>query len=139
MTETQVETDDRKQSEYAQQNKKMTNAKLTNDKVQAPQQQVDSPTLRDNSEIALKPISNEKIKTENITDDFDWVAFVNQVKDLSAPSDSIPNDLYVEDKSSALDIFAQTMSSLNSDNNVVVITKPVDAYILNAGACHEFL
>jgi flagellar hook-length control protein FliK len=141
VTETQAETDDRKQNEYAQQNKKMTNAnaKLTNDKVQAPQQQVDSPTLRDNSEIALKPISNEKIKTENITDDFDWVAFVNQVKDLSAPSDSIPNDLYVEDKSSALDIFAQTMASLNSDNNVVVNTTPVDADILNAGADPEFL
>ncbi|PKH99772.1 flagellar hook-length control protein FliK [Glaciecola sp. 33A] len=139
VTETQAETDDRKQSEYAQQNKKMTNAKLTNDKVQAPQQQVDSPTLRDNSEIAVKPISNEKITAENITDDFDWVAFVNQVKDLSASSDSIPNDLYVEDKSSALDIFAQTMASLNSDNNVVVNTKPVDADILNAGAGPEFL
>jgi flagellar hook-length control protein FliK len=141
VTETRAETNGRKQNEYAQQNKKMTsvNAKLINDKAQAQQQQADNRELRDDGEIALKPISTEKLMVENITDDFDWVAFVNQVKDLSASSDSIPNDLYVEDKSSALDIFARTMASLNSDNNVAVETQSVDADVLNEGADPEFL
>ncbi|GAC27148.1 flagellar hook-length control protein FliK [Brumicola pallidula] len=146
VAETRAATNDAQQNEYAQQkeyaqqNNKIANvnAKPTNDEVKE-QQQVDSSGSKDDTEITLSAISDEKIPAKKITDDFDWVAFVNQVKDLSASSDSIPNDLYIEDKSSAIDIFAQTMASLNSDNNAVVTTKPVDADILNAGADPEFL
>ncbi|MFT5277972.1 MAG: flagellar hook-length control protein FliK, partial [Granulosicoccus sp.] len=51
---------------------------------------------------------------DNLSDDFDWVAYVNQVKDLSASSDIVPNDLYIEDKTTSIDIFRQTIASLNN-------------------------
>ncbi len=51
---------------------------------------------------------------DNLSDDFDWVAYVNQVKDLSASSDIVPNDLYIEDKTTSIDIFTQTIASLNN-------------------------
>jgi len=49
---------------------------------------------------AKNAVSGQKLTTDNITDDFDWVAYVNKVKDLSGPSDIVPNDLYIDDKSS---------------------------------------
>ena len=84
------------------------------------------------------------LKAEHIADDFDWVSYVNQVKDLSAPKDIIPNDLYVEGESSNPDIFAQTMASLRSDNKTLdsanpVVTDALAADKISAGTDPEFL
>ena len=88
---------------------------------------------------AKNAVSGQKLRTDNITDDFDWVAYVNKVKDLSGPSDIVPNDLYIEDKSSIHAFFAQTIAELNSEGDVLGNTKPVDVNIVNAGSDPEFL
>ncbi len=84
------------------------------------------------------------LRAEHIADDFDWVSYVNQVKDLSAPKDIIPNDLYVEDKSSNHDIFAQTIASLTPDIKTLdsanpVVTDALAADKISAGTDPEFL
>ncbi len=89
--------------------------------------------------IRKSSVSGQKPTAENITDDFDWVAYVNKVKDLSGPSDITPIDLYLEDKSATHAIFAQTIASLNSEDDALGDKKPVDVNILNAGSDPEFL
>jgi flagellar hook-length control protein FliK len=89
--------------------------------------------------IPKSSISGQKPSAENITDDFDWVAYVNKVKDLSGPPDIVPIDLYIEDKSATHAIFAQTIASLNSEDDALGNVKPVDVNILNAGSDPEFL
>jgi flagellar hook-length control protein FliK len=93
----------------------------------------------DDTVIAKNAVSGQKLPTENITDDFDWVAYVNKVKDLSGPSDIVPIDLYIEDKSSTHAIFAQTIAALNAEGEALGNTKPVDVNIVNAGSDPEFL
>jgi len=89
-------------------------------------------------------ITDATLKAEHIADDFDWVSYVNQVKDLSASKDVIPNDLYIEDKSTNLDIFAQTIASLTSDNKTLdganaVAADALAADKISAGTDPEFL
>lgn len=91
------------------------------------------------SEKIKQESTEPSLKADNITDDFDWVSYVNQVKDLSESKGVIPNDLYVEDKESKLDIFAQTIASLTSENKAQdsAHTATVDA--INSGTDPEFL
>jgi flagellar hook-length control protein FliK len=90
------------------------------------QENVDTHKSLEDSAISKSSLSAQKLTVENITDDFDWVAYVNKVKDLSGPSDIVPIDLYIEDKSSTHAIFAQTMATLNSEEEAFGNTKPVD-------------
>lgn len=71
--------------------------------------------IKDDAEVSLaSDLANRATPIdENLADDFDWVAYVNQVKELTAASDNIPNDLHIKDKKAELDIFAQTMNSIN--------------------------
>nr|WP_297347843.1 flagellar hook-length control protein FliK [uncultured Glaciecola sp.] len=102
-------------------------------------QNVDIDKSYEDTRIAKSSVSSQKLTAENIADDFDWVAYVNKVKDLSGPSDSLPIDLYIEDKSSTHAIFAQKIASLNSDSVALGNAKPVDVSIVNAGSDPEFL
>jgi flagellar hook-length control protein FliK len=88
---------------------------------------------------AKKESTDPSLKADNITDDFDWVSYVNQVKDLSESKDVIPNDLYVEDKESKLDIFAQTIASLTSENKTQDSGNIAAVDAINIGADPEFL
>jgi flagellar hook-length control protein FliK len=88
---------------------------------------------------AKNAVSGQKLSGDNITDDFDWVAYVNQVKDLSEPSEVVLIDQYLKDKSSTHAIFEQTMAALNSDGEVLVNIKPVDVNMVDTGYDTEFL
>jgi flagellar hook-length control protein FliK len=103
------------------------------------QENVDTGKSLEDSAISKSSLSAQKLTVENITDDFDWVAYVNKVKDLSGPSDIVPIDLYIEDKSSTHAIFAQTMATLNSEEEAFGNTKPVDVNIVSKGSVPEFL
>jgi flagellar hook-length control protein FliK len=103
------------------------------------QQHVDIDKSHEDTALAKSPVSGQKLIAENITDDFDWVAYVNKVKDLSGPSDILPIDLYIEDKSSTHAIFAQTIASLNSEGDALGNGKPVDVNIVSAVSDPEFL
>ncbi|MFT5712172.1 MAG: flagellar hook-length control protein FliK, partial [Glaciecola sp.] len=103
------------------------------------QENVDTGKSLEDSAISKSSLSAQKLTAENITDDFDWVAYVNKVKDLSGPSDIVPIDLYIEDKSSTHAIFAQTMASLNSEEEAFGDTKPVDVNIVSKGSDPEFI
>jgi flagellar hook-length control protein FliK len=103
------------------------------------QENVDTDKSLEDSAISKSSLSAQKLTVENITDDFDWVAYVNKVKDLSGPSDIVPIDLYIEDKSSTHAIFAQTMATLNSEEEAFGNTKPVDVNIVSKGSVPEFL
>lgn len=81
----------------------------------------------------------QALDAQSITDDFDWVAYVNQVKDLSASSDIIPNDMHVEETNTALDIFAQTIASLNGEDDNAKVAEAVNVDILDEVADKEFL
>jgi len=88
---------------------------------------------------AKKESTDPSLKADNITDDFDWVSYVNQVRDLSESKDVIPNDLYVEEKESKLDIFAQTIASLTSENKTQDSGNTAGVDAINTGADPEFL
>lgn len=103
------------------------------------QQNVDFDKSPEDAAIPKSLVSDKKRLAENITDDFDWVAYVNKVKDLSGPSDPVPIDLYIEDKSSTHAIFAQTIASLDSDGDALGNAKPVDVNIVNTDSDPEFL
>ena len=102
-------------------------------------QNVDFDKSPENAAIPKSLVSDKKRLAENITDDFDWVAYVNKVKDLSGPSDPVPIDLYIEDKSSTHAIFAQTIASLDSDGDALDNAKSVDVNIVNTDSYPEFL
>ena len=102
-------------------------------------QNVDFDKSPEDSAIPKSLVSDKKRLAENITDDFDWVAYVNKVKDLSGPSDPVPIDLYIEDKSSTHAIFAQTIASLDSDGDALDNAKSVDVNIVNTDSDPEFL
>ena len=102
-------------------------------------QNVDFDKSPENAAIPKSLVSDKKRLAENITDDFDWVAYVNKVKDLSGPSDPVPIDLYIEDKSSTHAIFAQTIASLDSDGDALDNAKSVDVNIVNTDSDPEFL
>ncbi|MFQ3250110.1 MAG: flagellar hook-length control protein FliK [Glaciecola sp.] len=114
-------------------------------------------------EVALsadkKSLLEGELKSSNITDDFDWVSYVNKVKDLSSSSDGvsfddtsfddvssaaisshiIPNDLHTENSHPAMDIFAQTIASLDSANDALKDSSVVSSEILDAATDTEFL
>ena len=102
-------------------------------------QNVDFDKSPEDAAIPKSLVSDKKRLAENITDDFDWVAYVNKVKDLSGPSDPVPIDLYIEDKSSTHAIFAQTIASLDSDGDALDNAKSVDVNIVNTDSDPEFL
>jgi flagellar hook-length control protein FliK len=113
--------------------------KLRNRDVVDEQQNVTVDKSPKDAALNKKLISDKKLRAENITDEFDWVAYVNKVKDLSGPSDIIPIDLYIEDKSSTHAIFAPTIASLNSQGDAFGNVKPVDVKIIDTGSDPEFL
>ncbi|WP_412972751.1 flagellar hook-length control protein FliK [Glaciecola sp. MF2-115] len=109
-------------------------------------------------EVALsadkKSLLEGELKSSNITDDFDWVSYVNKVKDLSSTSGDasfddvssaaisshiIPNDLHTENNHPAMDIFAQTIASMDSANDALKDPSLVSSEILDAATDTEFL
>ncbi|AEP30457.1 flagellar hook-length control protein FliK [Brumicola nitratireducens] len=140
MAETKAEDKARQQTDITEKNQYIATAKTELNTADA--EEHGEAALINHNELsanAKKESTDPSLKAENITDDFDWVSYVNQVKDLSESKDVIPNDLYVEDKESKLDIFAQTIASLTSENKTQDSgnTAAVDA--INTGADPEFL
>jgi len=138
LTQRRAETNARQQSDNTQQNKNIGN-EHTLPVYDTEDEQGHAAVFNDDAAIAIDVLSAQKLTAENITDDFDWVAYVNKVKDLSDSSDVTPIDLYIEDKTSVYDIFAQTIASLNSESDAVTNARPVATDILNAGSDPEFL
>lgn len=148
MAATRAENKERQQTDINEKNQYIATAKTELNSVDAGEhgdvfeQQHSADALINDNELsakAKKESTDPGLKADNITDDFDWISYVNQVKDLSESKDVIPNDLYVEDKESRLDIFAQTIASLTSENKAQDSgnTAAVDA--INTGADPEFL
>ena len=57
---------------------------------------VDNKNASEQQVIPEKQRHSEVSNSDNIVEDFDWVTYVNKVKDLSAPAETIPNDLHIE-------------------------------------------
>ncbi len=140
LAETKAESKERQQTDFAEQEQYIASAETEKNIGEAVEQQRAGVALINDKAMSTK-VKNEStdssLKAENITDDFDWVSYVNQVKDLSESKGVIPNDLYVEDKASSLDIFAQTIASLTPENKNSANTVALDR--INAGTDPEFL
>lgn len=148
IAETKAENKERQQADITEKNQYITTAKTeqnigdAGEHGDAFEQQHTVAALINVNELsakAKKESTELSLKADNITDDFDWVSYVNQVKDLSGSKDVIPNDLYIEDKESKLDIFAQTIASLTSENKAQDSGNIATVDPINAGADPEFL
>ncbi len=148
MAATKAENKEQQQTDITEKNKYITTAKAelsaenAKENGDAFKQQHAAAALINENELsakAKKESTDPSQRADNITDDFDWVSYVNQVKDLSGSKGAIPNDLYVENKESKLDIFAQTIASLTSENKAQDSGNTAAVGAMNAGADREFL
>jgi flagellar hook-length control protein FliK len=153
MAETDAESKERQQKVITEKNQRSvaatteTNIGEASGIIEGSDQQLVEAGLLNDKALGGKSkneITDATLKADHIEDDFDWVSYVNQVKDLSASKDLIPNDLYIQDKSTNLDIFAQTIASLTSDNKTLdganaVAATAIAADKISAGTDPEFL